>query len=87
MKVVVFLVTAAVAGAMAMTTVSPADAAKRKRTPHVESTTPENSNEQSWRIVRDSLPIFLPSFSIPVYLKMKEDQPTKGKRVRKARTT
>ena len=74
MRAVALLVT--VTTAMAMAAATPADAAKRKMVKQaaVESTTPANSNEQSARLVRDSLPVFLPTWSIPLYLKAKEQR-------------
>jgi hypothetical protein len=37
-------------------------------------TSSANNNENSWRFAKDSLPIFLPSWSIPVYLSAKNAQ-------------
>jgi hypothetical protein len=55
---------------------SPAAAATKKkkaaRAPAPVAST--NSNENSARFVRDSLPIFLPSWSIPIYLSAKNAQ-------------
>ena len=51
---------------------SPAFAAKKKR--HAAPAAPvasANSNENSWRFVKDAFPIFLPSWSIPLYLQAK----------------
>jgi hypothetical protein len=52
---------------------SPAAAAAKKkkavRAPAPVAST--NNNENSWKFAKDSLPIFLPSWSIPVYLSAK----------------
>ena len=53
---------------------SPAMAAKKKSkkmaaaTPAVMATTPANTNENSARFVKDALPVFLPSWTMPAYL-------------------
>jgi len=55
---------------------SPAAAATKKkkavRAPAPVAST--NSNENSWRFAKDSLPIFLPSWSIPLYISAKSAQ-------------
>ena len=55
---------------------SPAAAATKKkkavRAPAPVAST--NSNENSWRLVRDAFPIFLPGWAIPVYLSAKNAQ-------------
>jgi opacity protein-like surface antigen len=33
-----------------------------------------NSNENSWKFAKDAFPIFLPSWSIPIYLSAKNAQ-------------
>ena len=55
---------------------SPAAAATKKKKKAVPApvTSSANNNENSWRFAKDSLPIFLPSWSIPVYLAAKNAQ-------------
>jgi hypothetical protein len=65
-KIVFAVVIAAVA-------VSPALAAKKKKAAPAPVAS-ANSNENSWRFVKDAFPIFLPSWSIPVYLAAKNAQ-------------
>ena len=62
-KIVFAVVIAAVA-------VSPALAAKKKKAAPAPVAS-ANSNENSWRFAKDAFPIFLPSWSIPVYLSAK----------------
>jgi hypothetical protein len=63
MKKIVFGILIAVIAA------SPAAAAKKKsKRMHAAPVASTNSNENSARFVRDSFPIFLPSWSIPIYL-------------------
>jgi hypothetical protein len=66
---------------MALVAAAPASAApkKAKKAPPVAAST--NPNENSYRLVRDALPVFLPSWTIPIYLKAKEaDAAPKAKR-------
>jgi hypothetical protein len=65
-KIVFAVVIAAVA-------VSPALAAKKKKAAPAPVAS-ANSNENSWRFAKDAFPIFLPSWSIPVYLSAKNAQ-------------
>jgi hypothetical protein len=65
-KIVFAVVIAAVA-------VSPALAAKKKKAAPAPVAS-ANSNENSWRFAKDAFPIFLPSWSIPVYLAAKNAQ-------------
>ena len=65
-KIVFAVVIAAVA-------VSPALAAKKKKAAPAPVAS-ANSNENSWKFAKDAFPIFLPSWSIPVYLAAKNAQ-------------
>ena len=70
MKKIIFgIVIAAIAA-------SPAMAAKKKSkkmaSAHVVATTKENSNQNSLNFAKDSLPIFLPSWSMPAYMAVKD---------------
>ena len=61
--------------ALAMVVTGPAFAAKKKMKPEMEVIPPKvDTNEASWRFVRDAFPVVLPSYAMPVYLKIKEDQ-------------
>jgi hypothetical protein len=53
---------------------SPAAAAKKKKRLAPAPVASTSSNENSARFARDSLPIFLPSWSIPIYLSAKNAQ-------------
>ena len=70
MKKLVLLV---MAGLIAAT---PAMAATKKAKRHAAPPAPkaDTRNEDSWRLVRDSLPVWLPTATIPFLLKAKEDQ-------------
>jgi hypothetical protein len=70
MKKIVFAVLIAVIAA------SPAAAAKKKskRMHAAAPVASTNPNENSARFVRDSLPVFLPSWSIPIYLSAKNQR-------------
>jgi len=54
---------------VAMFVATPADAAKRyvRMKSAVQSTTAQNSNEQSWRFVKDSVPMWLPTAGKMIY--------------------
>lgn len=67
MKKLVFAVIIAAVAA------SPAMAAKKKKVAAAEPP-PANSNEASWRLVRDAFPIVLPSWAVPIYLAAKNQQ-------------
>ena len=58
---------------IAAVAVSPALAAKKKKAPAAPVAS-ASSNENSWRFAKDALPIFLPSWTIPVYLTAKNAQ-------------
>ena len=54
---------------------SPAAAAgKKKKAAPAPVTSSANNNENSWKFAKDAFPIFLPSWSIPVYLSAKNAQ-------------
>ena len=60
-KIVFAVVIAAVA-------VSPALAAKKKKAAPAPVTSSASNNENSWKFAKDSLPIFLPSWTMPAYV-------------------
>jgi hypothetical protein len=65
MKKIIFgIIIAAIAASPAMA----AKKAKKVKAAPVMATTTENSNENSLRFARDSLPIFLPSWTMPAYM-------------------
>lgn len=78
----------AIAIAVALT--APAAAAKKaKRVAKPADTMSEaqKTNDASWRLVKGSLPIWLPSWAQPIYQKVKtDDQPKPVHKARKART-
>ena len=53
---------------------SPAAAAAKKKKAAPAPVASTNSNENSWKFAKDAFPIFLPSWSIPVYLSAKNAQ-------------
>ncbi len=73
-KIALALVVAAVA-------LSPVAAiAKKKRVRHVDpgyAAEHMDKNEASYRFVRDALPLFLPSWALPIYFGMHMDQKNK----------
>ena len=54
---------------VALIAVSPAVAAKKSKRHAVPAK--YDSNEASWRLVRDSLPIYLPAWAMPMYMAAK----------------
>ncbi len=54
--------------------VSPAMAVKKKKTEKVQKTDP---NEASLRLVRDALPLVLPTWSLPIFFGMHLDEKMK----------
>lgn len=64
----------AVMVALALVATGPAMAAKRMKR-EMEKIPPKvDTNEASYRFVRDAFPIVLPSYVMPIYLKVKEEQ-------------
>lgn len=60
--------------ALALVTTGPAFAAKKMKR-EMEVIPPKvDTNEASYRFVRDAFPVVLPSYVMPIYLKIKEDQ-------------
>jgi opacity protein-like surface antigen len=53
---------------VALVAVSPAMAAKKSKKAPPPAPAKIDSNEASWRLVRDSLPIYLPSWAMPIYM-------------------
>jgi hypothetical protein len=78
-KLAFLLVAAAVA-------VSPVIAAakekKSKQTAEAEDIARQHDN--TWRAVKDSLPLWLPTWSLPVYFNMNKDEPEKKKKQKAA---
>lgn len=77
--------------AIALALTAPAFAAKKKikrvAKPVDTMTDAQRTNDASYRLVRDSLPIWLPAWSLPLYMQMKANQeqpaPAKPKRARR----
>jgi hypothetical protein len=78
-KVAFMLVAAAVA-------ISPMMAAakdkKSKQTAEAEDIAKQHDN--TWRALKDSLPLWLPTWSLPVYFNMNKDEPEKKKKQKAA---
>ena len=55
---------------IALIAISPAVAAKKSKKEVVPAKI--DSNEASWRLVRDSLPIYLPAWAMPMYMSMQD---------------
>ncbi|MGH6684812.1 MAG: hypothetical protein ACRECA_13005, partial [Pseudolabrys sp.] len=56
---------------------TPAVAGSKKK---VEKMTPDQAQrDASWRFVRDGFPLILPSWAMPIYFHMKEDEAKKAK--------
>ena len=73
--------------AMVLTVPAAAEAKKARKPaakPAAETVQQIDSNEASWRLVKGALPIFLPSWSMPIYMKMEGD---KAEEARKAEDT
>jgi hypothetical protein len=66
----------ALAVLVAVIAASPAAAAgkKSKKAAAAPQAASANPNENSWRFVRDAFPVFLPSWSIPLYLSAKNQK-------------
>jgi opacity protein-like surface antigen len=59
---------------VALIAASPAAAAKKAKKAVEAAPAKIDSNEASWRFVRDSLPIYLPSWSMPIYMAIRQQQ-------------
>ena len=67
----------ALALAILMVATAPAMAAAKKKAaakPAAETVQPVDSNEASWRLVKGSLPLLLPSWSMPLYMQAHGNQ-------------
>jgi hypothetical protein len=62
--------------ALTMIAASPATAAQKKAKRTAEPAVPawQQQNENSYRLVRDSLPMWLPSWAQPIYHGMKKNE-------------
>jgi hypothetical protein len=61
---------------VALIAVSPAAAAKKSKKA-VAAPAKIDSNEASWRLMRDSLPIYLPAWAMPFYMASQTPQKKK----------
>ena len=75
MKKIAFLLAAAVA---VLPAIAVAKDKKSKQTTEVEDIAKQQDNTR--RAVRDSLPLFLPSWSLPVYFSMNKDEHEKKRK-------
>jgi hypothetical protein len=59
--------------------VSPAaaDSKKKAKNTTADSAQKSDPNEASWRLVRDGLPLVLPSWALPVYFGVVHKEPNK----------
>ena len=66
--------------------VSPAIAgAKEKKSKQAtEAEEIAKQHDNTWRAVKDSLPLWLPTWSLPVYFNMNKDEPEKKKKQKAA---
>jgi hypothetical protein len=85
------IVLLAAAAALAISPVV-ADAKAKKKTPEeLERERIEQEHDNTRRAVRDSLPLFLPSWSLPIFFGMHMDEKIKGdeagKKTKKAKST
>lgn len=69
----------ALALALLMVATAPALAAEKKKKravakPQAETLQQVDPNEASWRLVKGSLPLFLPSWSMPLYMSVHGNQ-------------
>ena len=81
--------TTALTIAIAVALTAPAAAAAKKAKPADTMSEAQKTNDASWRLVKGSLPIWLPSWSQPIYQKVQSDQQqdatAKPKRAKKAK--
>ena len=64
--------------AIAVALAAPAAAETKKRAAKPAMSEAQKTNDASWRLVRDSLPIWLPSWAQPIYQStQKKQQPVK----------
>jgi hypothetical protein len=72
--------------AMLLVAAAPAFAAKKMakhaRAKPVAAQT-ANSSDNTWRFLRDALPVFLPAYTLPIYFKMKGDADKKARHTHK----
>jgi hypothetical protein len=62
--------------AVVLAAAAPALAAKKSTKHHRARPAPTqaaNPNANAWHLLRDALPVFLPSVTLPIYMKMKAD--------------
>jgi hypothetical protein len=74
-KLAFLLVAAAVAVSPSIAT---AKVKKSKEAAEAEEIAKQHDN--TWRAVKDSLPLWLPTWSLPVYFNMNKDEPVKKKK-------
>ena len=76
----------AIAIAVALTAPAGAAANKAKTAAQPAISQAQQTNDASFRLVKDSLPIWLPSWAQPIYQKVKaDDQPKPAAKSKKAR--
>jgi len=65
---------------IALIAASPAAAAKKTKRIAAQPVASTNPNENGWRFFRDSLPIYLPAWSMPFYMAAQQQQQKPAKR-------
>jgi hypothetical protein len=80
MKKLAFLI---VAAAVAVSPVI-ADAKDKKSKQTAEAEDIAKQHDNTWRALKDSLPLWLPTWSLPVYFNMNKDEPEKKKKQKAA---
>jgi hypothetical protein len=86
-KIALFVALAAIAATPAMA--QGQKKAAKKEDPQVGMTAAQKANDNSYRLVRDSLPLWLPSWAQPVYhygVKPKMEADAKPAKAKKAKT-
>ncbi len=78
-KLAFLLVAAAVAVSPAI-----ADAKVKKSKEAAEAEEIAKQHDNTWRALKDSLPLWLPTWSLPVYFNMNKDEPVKKKKEKAA---
>ena len=67
---------------VALVAASPAAAAKKSKKAEA-APAKIDSNEASWRLVKGSLPIYLPSWSMPLYMAVQQEPAAEPKKSKK----
>ena len=80
----------AIAFAVALTAPAMAQerkAAKRKAAPADTMSEAQKTNDASWRLVKGSLPIYLPWWSMPLFMKVEGDKAEEARKAEEAKAS